>query len=191
MQAGDKPKEAHKRTLELEGSAKALGPAQKKRIVEGGAHSAAVAASTQAEPAHGHPGQQNGQAGPHAGSAAAAQPNGREHSASAPASSSPAQPQALSVSAAEMPPNEAGGAAGLGSADVKAEDQQAGPAGPQGVPAKQQVLSGAAKQGAQASREATPELCIDRIDGKTGQVSHCGASRCDRRILAMVKLSAM
>ena len=176
-QAGDKPREAHKRTLELEGSAEALGPAQKKRIVEGFAPSAAVAASPQAEPAHGHLGQQNGLACPPVGSAAAAQPNGREHSAIAVASSSAEQPQALSVSAAEMRPNEAGGAAGLGSADVKAEDQQAGPAGPLGMPAKQQLLSGTAKQGAQTPREATPELCIDRIDGKVGQVSHCGASQ--------------
>ena len=191
MQAGDKPKEAHKRTLELEGSAEALGPAQKKRIVEGGAPSAAVAVSTQPEPAHGHPGQQNGLAGSHAGSAAAAQPNGRERSASAAASSSPAQPQALSVSAAEMRASEVGGAAGLGSADAKAEDQQASPAGPPGVPAKQPALSGAAKQGAQTSREATPELCIDRIDGKTGQVSHCSASRCDHRSLSSAKPSAM
>ena len=188
VQAGDKPKEAHKRTLELEGSAEALGPAQKKRIVEGGAPSAAVAASTQPGPAHG---QQNGLAGPHAGSAAAAQPNRREHSASAAASSSPAQPQALSAGTAEIHPNEAGGAAGLGSADVKAEDQQAGPAGPHGMPAKQEAISAPAKQGAQTSREATPELCIDRIDGKTGQVSHCGAPRCDHRILSFVKLSAM
>ena len=185
VQAGDKPKEAHKRTLELEGSAEALGPAQKKRIVEGGAPSAAVAASTQAEPAHGHPGQQNGLAGPHASSAAASQPNKREHSASAAASSTPAQLQALSVSAPEIHPSQAGGAVGLGSADVKAEDQQSDPAGPHGMPAKQQALSETAKQGAEMSRDATPELCIDCIDGKTGQVSHCGAHRCECGILSL------
>ena len=192
VQAGDKPKEVHKRTLELEGSAEALGPAQKKRIVEGGAPSAAVAASARAEPAHEHPGQQNGLAGPHAGSAAAVQPNGREHSASAAASSSPAQPQARLASAAEMRAKEAGGAAGLGSADVKAEDQHTGPAGPHSMPAKQEALSGAVKQEAQTSWDTTPELCIDRIDGKTGQVSHCSAPRCDCGILSLylVKLCA-
>ena len=196
-QAGAKPKEAHKRTLELEGSAEALGPAQKKRIVEGGASSAAAAASPQPEPAHGHPGQQNGLGSPHACPAAAAQPNGREHSASAAASSGPAQPQALAASVADMRPGGTSGAAGLGdpgviSADMRTGTQQAIPAGPHGVPAKQQPLGGAAKQGAQTSREATPELCIDRIDGKTGQVSRRSLPRRGRGILglSLVKLCA-
>ena len=181
MQAGAKPTEAHKRTLELEGSAEALGPAQKKRIVEGSAPGTAAAANPQPEPAHSHPVQQNGLAGPHAHSSAAAQPNGAQHSASAAASSSRAQPEALSAIAAETRPGNAGMGAGLGSPgvsvpDMKAGSHQSSPAGPQGMPAKQQLLRGTAKQGAQMSREATPELRIDRIDGRSGQVSCCGTS---------------
>ena len=43
-QAGAKPTEAHKRTLELESPAAALGPAEKKRIIDGSTAGTAAAA---------------------------------------------------------------------------------------------------------------------------------------------------
>ena len=172
LQAGDKPAEAHKRTLELESPAEALGPAEKKRIVESSTGSGAAAAvSVKAEHDSASAGQQNG-FGAHPASSAPAE-TGRE----AAAGQAMKQEEAVTGDAKSAG---AGGDVSMTDASAKpgsdakslasqAGNKQGGSA-PNGVVVKQEQQDGSVLESSQQGRAATPELKIECLDARTGQV---------------------
>lgn len=188
MQVGSRPTEAQKRTLELEAPAEALGPAEKKRIIDSVTSSTAVDSSLkQGLPSASHAAQ-NGSAAQHAPSASSAgepkmegagQRQEQEKSAAAAPGFSAGVPQAEVKASAgpnagstegDVGMSDAGAKAGSGakSNGAQAQEQQSrGTAN--GMPAKQEQLP-PSKQQAERSREVTPELCLDHLDAKTGQV---------------------
>ena len=181
MQAGAKPAEAHKRTLEFESPAEALGPADKKRIVESStAGAAAAAVGVKAEPASASHGQQNG-SGAHPASSAAAEGD-------AAAGQVMKQEQSITGKApvadrAALVRGQSAGCAGdvrmtdasdrpgsIADGSAPHVDGKASSAATNGVTVKQEQQDGPVLESAQRSRAATPELKIERLDASTGQV---------------------
>ena len=182
MQAGAKPAEAHKRTLELESPAEALGPAEKKRIVESSAPGAAAAAvGVKAEPAGAAShGLQNGSGAHHArlamagGDAAAGQATKQEHNSSAkgPAADAAAQDGGQTAGCAgDVSMTDASGHPGSNAESTAPHaGGKSNSAAPNGATVKQEQQDGPGLEAAQHSRAATPELKIERLDPSTGQV---------------------
>ena len=183
VQAGAKPTAAQKRTLDLEAPAQALGPAEKRRILENSSALSAAAASVAPEPAVASHAAQNEVGAPQIHPAA---PAATEAAAGVPeqAGSAPAAPSvSASMSHADMdaagkaqPTHgsmsnaDSSGAKGVGAAD----QQHQGSAIANSMSDKQKQQNGpagqTAQQAAQNSREATPELKLDQLDVKTDQV---------------------
>ena len=168
MQAGGKPPEAHKRTLELEASSEALGPAQKKRILD--SSTAGAASSLKAEPASASHGQQNG-VGAHEGSLAemgegfaAGQVMKQEGSTLVEVS-----PAGEAAPAGALSADGAGDVGLTEGSSAQAGNKQGG-AAQEGIAARQEQQNGPFLSSAQHSRAATPELKIERLDASTGQV---------------------
>ena len=171
MQAGDKPAAAHKRTLELESPAEALGPAEKKRIVESSTGSGAAAAvSVKAEHDSTSAGQQNG-FGAHQASSAPAETAGEAAAGQAVKQEAVADDTKSAGAGGDVSMTDASAKSG---SDAKSSALQAGDkqssAAPNGVTVKQAQQNGPGLQNPQQGRAATPELKIERLDASTGQV---------------------
>ena len=166
MQGGDKPAAAHNRTLELESPAEALGPAEKKRIVESRTTSGAAAAvAVKAERA-----QQNG-FGAHPASSAPAETGGEAATGQAIKQEAVADNAKSAGAGGDVSMTDASAKAG---SDANSSATQAGnkqsSAAPKGVTVKQEQHDDPGLQKSQQGRAATPELKIERLDARTGQV---------------------
>ena len=173
-QAGAKPTEAHKRTLELESPAAALGPAEKKRIIDGSTAGTAAAGVLKHEPVSLSHAEQNGVAAQQRSSAppAAAEPKQESPSGQAIKQKESAEPAGAQSAGHEgdVSMSKAGGAESLGAKSFPTAGSKQSSAAPNGVSLKQEQQDGAGANSAQQSREATPELKLERLDGRTGQV---------------------
>ena len=171
LQAGDKPAEAHKRTLELESPAEALGPAEKKRIVESSTGSGAAAAViVKAEHDSASAGQQNG-FGAHPASSAPAETD-REGTAGQAMKQEPVADDAKSADAGrDVSMTDASAKPGSDAKSLapQAGDKQ-GSLAPNGVPVKQEQQDQPVLHSSQQGRATMPELKIERLDARTGQV---------------------
>jgi len=179
-QAGAKPTEAHKRTLELESPAEALGPAEKKRIIDGSTAGTAGTAGTAAagilksEAVSLSHAEQNGFAAQQGSSAPPAAAEPEQESASGRAIKQEDSAELAGAESAghegDVSMSQAAGAESSGAKSFPTAGSKQSSAAHNSVSLKQEQQDGAGASSAQQSREATPELKIERLDGRTGQV---------------------
>jgi len=176
-QAGAKPTEAHKRTLELESPAEALGPAEKKRIIDGstaGIAGTAAAGILKSEAVSLSHAEQNGFAAQQGSSAPPAAAEPEQESASGRAIKQEDSAELAGAESAghesDVSMSQAAGAESSGAKSFPTAGSKQSNAAHNSVSLKQEQQDGAGASSAQQSREATPELKIERLDGRTGQV---------------------
>jgi hypothetical protein len=165
--------------LDLEASAQALGPAEKRRILEKSSAPSAAAASLTLEPAVASHAAQNGvgaskihPATPAASETAAGVPEQAGSAAAALGVSASMSHADTDAAGTAQPTHGSISNADSSSAkgDYAADEQQQGSAIDNSMSDKQKQQNEPAGQSAQNTREATPELTVDGLEVKTDQV---------------------